>query len=45
MLRSSIGAFCRRSMMTKAGRNTAAAMSAGMTSEELQPEMPPLEIP
>ena len=43
--RSSIGARWWRSTRTNAGRKIAAAISPPITTGELQPEIPPLEIP
>ena len=45
IVRSSIGALWWRSISTKAGSSTAAAIRPPITSEDVQPEMPPLEIP
>ncbi len=42
MVRSSIGAFTRRSIRTNAGSSAAAAASPAMTIGSLQPEIPPL---
>jgi hypothetical protein len=43
--RSSIGALTRRSITTKSGIRTAAAIRPPMTSGLFQPEIPPLEMP